>query len=540
MRAIGIAGLAISLAACVGGTERPAGPRGGSLDLTTTAVPRLSRREIDATLADVLGITGAAERNLPADPPIAVSARTLAEEEVFDTLAATKIPDQVFVEGLESMAFEVARDFSADHARVDALAVCTPSGAPDEACLTSLVENAGLRLWRRPLAAEEVAALVTAASPFATDPGAGSEGHYVAVRMAIASLVQSPELVYLTAVGAPSARPDVATLSNHEVASRLSYFLWGSAPPAALLSTASGPPWDDSAIATLVDGMLDDPRSDAQMRTFHESWLRYRDAAVTDAVLAADMAAESDALLTRALFGGMPWTTLFSSGETYVTPALATHYGLTAPASASWVAYDDVPRAGILSHGSFLSLSATRGTETLPSRRGAMLARRILCETILPPPPDVDIDDGVEVEEGACKSDAYEAHRSRGSCRGCHSVIDGLGFGFERFDGLGRYREVEQENASCGIDGLGSYDGAAFSGPRELATLTEETITACGVEHLMRFAYRDPVAARDPGRERRLTEAFVASGHDFRALVRALAVDPAFRQRVSGPTGELP
>lgn len=541
MRTRIVAVLALSLTACVGGVERPAGPRGGALDATTTAIPRLSRREVDATLLAVLGVRGAAVRNLPADPPVAVSPRTLAEEEVFDTLDATKIPNQVFVEGLESLAFEVAREFSADHARVDALAGCTPSGTPDARCLAQLIETAGLRLWRRPLTEDEVTALVTAASPFATDPGAGTEGHYVAVRMAIASLVQSPELLYLTEIGAPTASPDVAALSNHELAARLSYFLWGSAPSPELLAMAEGPTWTEAQLAAQVDAMLADPRSDAQMRTFHESWLRYRNALVSDPALSADMLAESDALLDRALSGDAPWTTLFDARETFVTPALAAHYGLPVPASASWVPYgSEVPRAGILSHGSFLSLSATRGTETLPSRRGAMLARRILCETILPPPANVDIDDGVAVEEGACKADAYEAHRSRGSCRGCHAVIDGLGFGFERFDGLGRYREVEEANASCGIDGLGSYEGTAFTGPSELASVTEEAITACGVEHLMRFAYRDPVAARSPAREARLLDAFAASGHDFRALVRALALDPSFRQRVSGPMGELP
>jgi len=246
------------------------------------------------------------------------------------------------------------------------------------------------------------------------------------------------------------------------------------------------------------------------------------------------MQAESEALVDRALAPDASWSTLFTSSETFVTPALATHYGLPAPTSAAWVAYEG-DRAGILSHGSFLSLSATRVSDTLPSRRGAMLARRILCETILPPPPDVDIDDGVEVPEGACKWEAYEVHRSVGACYGCHATIDGLGFGFERFDGLGRYREVEEANASCSIEGAGSYGGEAFTGPRGLVAVAEETMIDCGIEQLVRFAYRDRALADDRALLRRLEQGFEASGLEFRELLRAVVTDPSFAHRITSP-----
>ncbi len=522
---------ATALAGCVGeiGGADTSGPgeTGIQSEDPTTAIPRLSRREIEATIADVFGIVGAAERNLAADPKAAVNPSTNAEEEVFDTLAATKSASQVFVDGLESLAFEVARDVSADTAAVDALAGCTPSGTPDEDCLEAFIRNVGLRLWRRPLTDDEVASLVATVAPLATDPAAGADGHYVAVRGAIASLIVSPELVYRTEIGAPVG-DGVVKLDNFELVSRLSYFLWGTTPTPELLARAQGAELSDEAVASLVDEMLTDARGKEQMRAFHELWLRYTSLLVTDEALATDMRAETDALVERALDPEAgDWTTLLTSDQTFVTPALATHYGLQAPAEAEWVSYGD-DRAGLLSQGSFLSLSQTKLTETLPSRRGAMIGRRLLCQVILPPPPDVAIDMGVTVPEGACKSDAYEAHAT-GSCKGCHAVIDGIGFGFERYDGLGRYREVEADNPQCSIDGAGEFAGQAFAGPRELVDQNLDLIADCAVIHLLRFALRDWSASDE--HEERMIQAFRDAGFDFATLMREVAKDPSFRHR---------
>lgn len=494
----------------------------------TTAIPRLARREIEQTIVDVFGIEGAAERYLPEDPRLAVNPQTGAIDEAFDTFDSTKDPSAVFVEGLEGMAVEVAREFSADPDRVAAIAGCSPAGGFDPDCLRSLVEGLGLRLWRRPLTAEEVDALVAAATPLGQDGG-----HDFAVRMVAQSLLQSPQFAYHDEVG-EDAGGGLRRLDNYQLVSRLSFFLWGGGPSAALLEAAGGDDLDDEALLALAESAMGDPRAAAQMRTFHRLWLRYDGLLVTDSQLAADMRAESDALVDRVLTEtDSPWSMLFTADETYVTPALAEHYGLgDVPAQAQWVAYGDDGRAGLLSHGSFLSLSSTRGTETLPSRRGAMLAQRILCTTILPPPPDVDVDDGVEVEEGACKADAYEAHRQSGTlCASCHELIDPIGEGFERYDGLGRYRDTEQENPSCSIPGEGSFGGMSFAGPRQFATLVDEQglVARCGVQQLGRFAFRGTADRSDF--VDRLTTSFEESDQDFRALMLAFVTDPTFRYR---------
>jgi hypothetical protein len=493
----------------------------------TTAIPRLSRREIDATIEDVFGISGAAARFLPQDPRTYVNPQNGATDEAFDTLSASKDPGTVFVEGLERMAVDVARELSLDRARVAAIAGCEPAGAYDPTCLRSLIANLGLRLWRRPLTDAEIDTLSSAATELGEEGG-----HDYAVRMVTASLLQSPAFVYKSEIG-QDVGDGLRRLDSHELVTRLSFAMWGRAPSPELLQAAASSDIDDETLMALAVAAADDPKADAQMRMFHQLWLRYDELLVTDPDLAADMLTESEALVDRVLEGGDRWSTLLTSPETYVTPSLAEHYGLTSvPSQAGWVAYGDDGRAGLLSHGSFLSLSSTQGSETLPSRRGAMLAQRILCLSILPPPPDIDVDAGVEVEEGQCKEDAYAAHRDAGSgCAACHSAIDPLGFGFERYDGLGRYREAEADKPECTIAGQGEVGGEPFSGPREFAGLVDEQGrgAVCAVEKLRRFASRSGQPHHDMAQ--RLVAAFEESQQDFRALMVALATDPAFRYR---------
>lgn len=497
----------------------------------TSAIPRLSVRELDATLEDVFGIEGAAARHLPPDPATAINTSTRAEDEVFDTELSTKSPSQVFVEGLAALAFEVAGDVAADPSRLGAVEVCAGQARPDDACLGSFSRALALRLWHRPLELDEESALLARAAPFIEEGGFA-----LGARLVIQSLVQSPELAYRVEIGA-DAGEGLRRLSGWELLARTSYFLWGSAPSPALLARLeeSGGAIEDEMLEALAREMAGDPRAEQQMRRFHRMWLRYDRMLVGDSALAADMLVESDALVDRALFeDGAEWRDLFISTQTFVTPALAAHYGLgPRPATPSWLAYDDTQRAGLLSHGSFLSLSSTRMIDTLPSRRGAMIARRLLCIPILPPPPDVDIDNGVEVPPGACKAEAYEAHRSRGSCAGCHSVIDGIGFGLERFDGLGRYRTVETENPTCAIEGVGQFRTESFSSPRELVAIADGSgdLARCGVEQVVRFAHRRVTASSDRALIERLSRRFEDSGQDFRELMIAVVLDPAFRFR---------
>ncbi len=498
-----------------------------------TAIARLSRRELDAALGQVFGVHGAALRVLPPDVAESLDEDTGAEIETFDTNANVKTASDVFIRALEGLAEEIAVAASENHEAVHALAGCTPSeGFSDDdlRCLEAYTERVGRRMFRRPLREEEVTALVDEAAAFARD-----YDFYVGVRLIVQTLVQSPDFLYRVELGTPD-ESEVAEgyalhrLTNYELMTRLSLLILGEPPSDALLDRAAGEELSDEALATLADELLAHPRATEQIRHFHASWIRYDELRVANEELRHDMVQETEALIDRAT--DAEWSSLFASDESYVTAELAAHYGMDGVSETGWASYQNEQRAGVLSHGAFLSASSIEGTGTTPSRRGALIAKRFLCWTILPPPPDVNADDGVALSEDACKTDAYAVHAA-GSCASCHDRMDPVGFGFERFDGLGGYREVERVNPSCTISGEGNIEGQVFYGPREFVSLTLESgaLQRCGVQHFLRYASRGHTSGYEAALLTRLGAAFVGSGEDFRALIKAFVTDPVFRTR---------
>ncbi|MGE0792451.1 MAG: DUF1588 domain-containing protein, partial [Sandaracinaceae bacterium] len=421
-------------------------------------------------------------------------------------------------------------------ARLAELAGCTPTGPTDAACFERLALGAGLALWRRPLRDEEVTPLTDGAVSLATEASDASYG----TRFVIQSLIQSPRFPYQTTIGAPEDR-DLRRLDDYELVARLAYTIWGTTPDAALLQRASGEPLSDDELVALAAEMLADPRGQRQVTAFHEMWLGFRGLRAPEP-LATPMLAETEGLLDRVLApdDARPWTELFTSTETLVDPVLAAHYGMPDVDAPTWVSYADPQRAGVLSHGSLLSLSAENGDDTSITRRGNFVATRLLCRVIPPPPPNVNPDNRPEPGPDECKIDVLRSmHTVEGSsCHTCHQRMDPIGFGLERYDGYGAYREVEARNPACAIDGAGELDGVGeFNGPRELVTLMVESgeLTRCGVEQFVRFSTGRATTAYDAPTIERVHTAFMESGERFDALVLALVAHPTFRYRREEP-----
>lgn len=531
---------AVLLVACQGGFGeepwRPGsdGPRvnappSPSHQEKASALRRLSRREIGQVLVDVLAWPGDAATYLPVDVI-----------EPFDTDAASKTPSMVFITGLEALAFEVARDVAATP-RPTELAGCTPSDASDEDCYAQMARELGLRLWRRPLTDAEVTPLAAGATSIATEASDVGFG----TRFVIQSLLQSPRFPYQTSIG-ESDEDDLMRLDNHELVSRLSFMIWGTAPDDTLLAAAEGDSFSDDELMALARTMLEDPRGQQQITAFHEMWLGFRGLRVPDPVV-EPMLAETDALLARTLFedDARRWTELFTSTSTFVDPVLAAHYGMPEVTEPTWVEYTHAQRAGVLSHGSVLSLSAENGNDTSITIRGAFVATRLLCREIPEPPANVNVDDKPEPGPDECKIDVFrEAHSIPGTaCHSCHQLMDPIGFGLERFDGYGVYREVEERNPSCNIDGEGElHDVGPFNGPRELAGLMVDSgeLTRCGVEQFVRFSTGRELTEQDAPTVYRVHEAFMESGERFDALVLAFVGHPSFRYRREEAQEESP
>jgi hypothetical protein len=227
---------------------------------------------------------------------------------------------------------------------------------------------------------------------------------------------------------------------------------------------------------------------------FHALWMGYEN--LPHAYdLAAAMRAETTALIERVIFEEQrPWQDLLRLDETWVDDTLAEHYGLPQPTDpgGGWVTWDDPDRRGLLAQGSFLSLGAKFG-DTSPTQRGLLVRTRLFCQDVPPPPPDQDVNvDQPPGDEDQCKIDRYAAHQVQGSsCNGCHELVDGIGFGLERYDQAGLYREHDPGRPECPIDGVGELAGiGTFSGPAGLAERMIESgqLNRCVTTMLYRFA----------------------------------------------------
>jgi hypothetical protein len=491
-----------------------------------SGIRRLTAVEYAATVRDLLDVDVDAALLLPEDP-----------RQPFDNDYRSQVASQALIEGAELLGSDVAALALVPEKR-DALVGCVPADDTDEACFRSFVTSFGRRALRRPLTAGEIdryAGLIAEAEQ--------TGDFYAAVEVALRAFLQHPEFLYRIEIGTPvSDAPGVFRLGDYEMASRLSYFLWGTTPSVAILDRAdAGEIRTPDQIADLAHEMLTDERARARVGRFHALWLGYEQLS-HGPELSAAMRAETQALIDRVVFDeGLPWQDLLRAEETFVDATLAELYGLPAPANGpAWVDYGDTGRRGLLSQGSFLS-AATAVDDTSPIQRGLLIRTRMMCMDIPPPPPGVDIDN-TEPEAGQCKDEFYRVTLGQPACAGCHDFMNPIGLGLEQYDNRGAFRTHEKDIPSCEIPGDGAVDGQPFSGPAELSSLLLEsgTLNACVTRQLYRFATgRSELAPID--------EAFIATlaseigpadDFDFADLMVRFVTDEAFTLRRDDAEGE--
>ncbi len=490
--------------------------------IATSGLRRLTRVELDATVRDLLGDdAGRARRLMPADAT-----------DPFDNDYHQQLASGALVEAAEALAMELA-----DVALVDPLAraqliPCMPVGAADAACLRAFVEQFGRRAFRRPLTQNEVDHLMTL-QPLAEEAGDFDVG----IRLVIRALLQHPAFLYRVEVGDPgTTRSSTFRLSSFELATRLSYFLIGTTPPEWLLDEAqAGQLNSKDGLTQAAKHLLTEPLARTQVERFHSLWLGYHQLP-HPLVLTQALQNESNALVDRVVFtDSNDYFSLFTATDSFVNSTLAQHYqlsGFTGDTEFRWTPYGNAPRKGLLSHGSVLS-QGVKFNDTSPTQRGKFIRNRLLCQEIPPPPPGVDVD-AQPVSTSPCKKDKYLAHAS-GGCKGCHASIDPIGFGLERFDRSGRYRETDDNDPTCAIEGKGTVVGAssgdlAFSGPDGLADalIASGAFEHCVVTQVFRFAHGRREEPADALALTQRTDAFVESQRNFQTLLLSIVTDEAF------------
>lgn len=452
----------------------------------------------------------------------------------FDNDYTVQSASRALIESLEAMATEVAKRAALPENRAKVVP-CTPSGAGDAACLRQVIESVGQKLYRRPLSEEQVAAYLTL-QQFATEATPGvSHDFYTAVELVLRSMLQDPEVLYRIEVGTPTGEPGIARLDGYDVASRLSFLLWGSGPDDALLADAkSGSLMGGAARASAAGRLLADARARTQVERFHAMWLGYRSIPVTPE-LAASFGLETNKLIEKVVFDEpSSYLDLFTAPQTYVNAQLATQYGLVAPSGGEgWVSYASDERAGILSHGSVLA-GFSKFSDTSPTQRGIFVQTRLLCNKVAPPPANVNVDQPPGDGSAVCKLDRYDEHRALASCKACHAQLDPIGYGLESYDIGGRYRTHDDAHEECVLPGKGELPGLGeFSGPGQLARLLVDSgeLEQCFVQHFMTYAVGRELRSEEAGARDALLASFKAGNFDLKALLTTYVADERFALR---------
>jgi hypothetical protein len=493
-----------------------------------SGVRRLSQAELDNTLRDLLG-----EDTAPA-------ARLLNEDEFrpFDNDYTIQQASDALITSLEVLADEAAARVVDNPARRDALVPCTPSSAGDEQCFREFLQSFLPRALRRPITAQDVDAYLPLLAFASEDNAAVDNDFYTAVKLAISSVVQDPELLYRVEQGTPGSEAGLYELNGYEIANRMSYLLWATMPDDALFAAAGAGVLDtpDGRQAEALR-MLDDPKARGQLHRFHAMWLGYRSIPHTPELVAA-FNRETSALIDRVVLDEPgSYLRLFTMDETYVDDALADHYGLPRPdGGEGWVSYQGTGRAGILGHGTLLA-AFSKFEDTSPTQRGILVRTRLMCETVPRPPPNVDADQPPQAAMDAlCKYDRYAEHRDQSSsCAGCHSLVDPIGFGLENYDIAGRYREHDDGLPECVIEGSGEIVGVGdFNGPGELSQLLVENgyVDACAVQQFLTFALGREPTEYEQGLVAEMTESLRTGNHDFKAFIVDFIASERFARRV--------
>ena len=448
------------------------------------------------------------------------------------------------LEQYEAIARDIAAQVTSDKLRGDILP-CEPSqiDAHDDRCTEQVLQQVGPGLLRRPLTDKDIAPRLAAAAQTANT----ESDFYAGLRLALLSLLASPEFLFRLEVTEPAPLPEQPNrlrLSDTSLAGRLSYFLWNRGPDEALLAAAQrGELSDPLVLQREVDRMLASPRLAGGVRAFFEDVFSFdlfdelnKDVArypLYSNQVAMDAREQTLRFVVQQLLDRQAdYRTLFTSRDIPMTRSLGPLYGVPVRVVDGW---EDAalpagqPRAGLLSHVSFAMLHAHPGRSS-PTLRGVFMREALLCQTVPEAPADVDFTQFVQDVAADHKTarDRLEAHSTQASCRKCHRLTDPIGLGLEVFDGIGRYRSTENAVA---IDTSGDIDGTAFAGPEELgqAFADNPLTSACLVQTLYRYAVGRVQLNRERPLLRHLEDQFAEQGYRITALMRDIALSEAFR-----------
>jgi hypothetical protein len=449
--------------------------------------------------------------------------------------------DAQFVSGLLAENYLTAAETMATHAiaKLDVIQPCDTASKGESPCARLFVQNFGRRAFRRPLSDAEVTRFVAL-----YDVGRMGATYAEGISVVLQAMLQSPNFLYRVEDGvAPQPGQTVVPLSPHEVASRMSYFIWATMPDAALFAAADANALGTPAqVAAQAKRMMQDDRAKQMPGTFHREWLELTHALEAPKApmmypawtpqLAADLFTESQTFVDQVFWIDGQLSSLIAAPYSFVNANVAKLYGATAPAGTAFakVMLDPTQRAGILTQGTFLA-SHANPDQTSPVRRGKFVREQLLCQAVPLPPNDVVVKPP-DYDPNTSTRERYIQHEKEARCATCHTAMDPIGFGFESYDAIGGYRTldgphtVDATGKLTGTDVDGDFDGAVAL-IQKLARSAD--VQSCAVTQWFRFAQGRAEGDPDACSLETIRGELAANQNDMRVIPEAIVKSDAFR-----------
>lgn len=417
-------------------------------------------------------------------------------------------------------------------------------GLEPRAAATEIITRFATRAYRRPATTDEVAAcLKIYDAAFAK-----GQRFELCVRAAFLRVLVSPSFLFRIELDPPSAKAgENYAISEYELASRLSYFLWNSMPDEDLFALAAKGELRKN-LAAEVERMVKHPNAVSFLHGFAEQWLALRKLELSspdaklfptfDEELRKAMIQESNLFFAAIVREDRSILSLLDADFTFVNEQLAKHYGITGVYGKRFVRVPAPPhRGGILTQASILTLTSN-ATRTAPVKRGKFVLDQILNTPPPPPPPEVPALDEQKQLSGTLRQ-VLEQHRANPVCASCHQKMDPLGFAFENFDAIGAWRE---KDGAADIDASGVLpDGREFKGPEELKQILKAKKTLfvrCVAEKMLTYATGRGLEYYDRVAVDKIMTALEKNDYRFSILLAEIVQSDPFQKRTT--PGEIP
>jgi mono/diheme cytochrome c family protein len=417
--------------------------------------------------------------------------------------------------------------------------ICDPNSGP--ACVEKIVGALARHAYRRPVSKAEVASLVRFVAIAKVHGQSAEQG----IQLALQAMLVSPNFLFRIEHDANPTDPTaVHRISDVELASRLSYFLWSSMPDDALLDSAeAGRLHAPAALDSQVKRMLADPRASALAGNFAAQWLETRNLDVVkpdpqkfpewDPELRDAMRTETSLFFDYILRENRPMADFLDSRYTFLNERLARHYGIEGVKGPEFRKVDLTTgeRGGVLGQAGVLTVSSY-ATRTSVVIRGKYILQEILGTPPAPPPPDVPPLDEAAVGTSLSLRQQMEKHRANAVCASCHSKMDPLGFGLENYDAVGKWRTLD---GKFPVDSSGTLpNGKTFATPAEMRAALVSLVPQFArslVEKLMIYALGRGIAPYDRRAIDQITSKLADQGYPFQTAIYEIVRSAPFQMR---------